>query len=736
MNKKKSELLAPAGSFMSAYYAFEAGADAVYLGLENFSARKSAQNFNRSELSKIKRIAFEKNKKIYVTLNTVIKESEVDELLSLLLECEKLAIDGVIIQDFGVLDLVRTYFPGIPVHASTQMAIHNEHGIEKAIELGIERVVLPRELRFEDVRRLKRRFPEMELEVFIHGALCYSYSGLCLASGLMAGRSGNRGECAQVCRLPFTHLGREGRVLSCRDLFSGENVHRLIDAGIDSLKMEGRLKPPEYVYNTVRLYRYIIDHPGCRDNSEFEELLESSELVFSREKTNGYLFGDKNERIITSVYSRSIGHIVGRVDIRSEDSFSFLSGSDISIDDVLQFFLDPRETVPYKLPVRNMWVDGIKVVKAIKGTNVTVGSVKVPEPGQEIFKVYAKRLELPGIRHKDFRYLKKKIVLNILCCSNDTVFFKIVATSGDRTFVYTHPCVFEYMRSPVDTAGHIRKIFEDKYDPEFEFVIENIDLESIGSKSNAAIPHRLLRNIRTGFIDFIKNLYRKQDADKISAIKENIRVLRPQSINTDISDIVDFIRIRKNLNPKHEILPFHMGGKIDPKSIAFTGTSCFIPMKPVVNDIESKYYSELNEFVIKNADLRIFLGVNNLHHIKIVEKLIKHPNVFSFVDFFFYIANKLTIGFILKELPKVMFGYFWIEGNVSDYEYLKQVSGFPLFRIDRSFRPPYFFHAGSFAKESLVQDRERKNNLSDLKWEDFDFRLIEECGSTYIFCKG
>ncbi len=293
MISKKPELLAPAGNFMAAYYAFSAGADAVYVGLRRFSARGSAQNFSPLELAKLKTIAVAQNKKMYVALNTVIREDETDELAVSLSDCERIGVDGIIVQDVGLIAIIKDHFPGLVVHASTQMAINNAPGIREAARLGMRRIVLPREIPFERVKSFREQFPDMEFEVFIHGALCYSYSGLCLASGLMGGGSGNRGSCAQVCRLKFMRRDGEGNFLSCRDLFTGPDVRRLSEAGIDSLKIEGRLKPASYVYHTVRLYRFILDHPRPENEPEYADLLAHSGFVFTRERTKGRLFGGK-----------------------------------------------------------------------------------------------------------------------------------------------------------------------------------------------------------------------------------------------------------------------------------------------------------------------------------------------------------------------------------------------------------------------------------------------------------
>ena len=195
-----TELLSPAGSFDAGFYALASGADALYLGLSAFSARKSAKNFSLDEFARIKALAESKGKKIYAAVNTVISEEEMPAAVGLLYDLNALGVDGIIVQDFGLLSVLRKNFPHICVHASTQMGIHNSAGVRVLQRAGVSRIILARELTLPEIGRIRRECPDAELEVFIHGALCYGFSGLCLASGILLGRSGNRGDCAQLCQ--------------------------------------------------------------------------------------------------------------------------------------------------------------------------------------------------------------------------------------------------------------------------------------------------------------------------------------------------------------------------------------------------------------------------------------------------------------------------------------------------------------------------------------------------------
>lgn len=260
---KKVELLAPAGSFQALKGALHAGADAVYLGGEKFGARAYADNFTGEEIVRGIHFAHVFGRKIYLTVNTLIKEKELDDLYDFLLPIYEQGLDGVIVQDLGGLCFIREHFPGLSLHASTQMAITGSQGAGLLQKEGVTRIVPARELSLDEIRKIKKD-TGIEIESFIHGAMCYSYSGQCLFSSILGGRSGNRGRCAQPCRLPYQIHGGSGYgawcyPLSMRDMCTLRILPELIEAGIDSFKIEGRMKRPEYAAGVTAVYRKYID---------------------------------------------------------------------------------------------------------------------------------------------------------------------------------------------------------------------------------------------------------------------------------------------------------------------------------------------------------------------------------------------------------------------------------------------------------------------------------------------
>lgn len=262
--EKHVELLAPAGSYEAFLGAVNAGADAVYLGGQQFGARAYADNFTTKEIVRALRVAHFYGKKIYLTVNTLLKEREMSSLYKYLQPFYEAGLDGVIVQDFGVFCHIRERFPGLPLHVSTQMTVTGARGASYLKERGAVRIVPARELSLEEVRKIREE-AGVEVECFIHGAMCYCYSGQCLFSSILGGRSGNRGRCAQPCRLPYgiysgkKRLPGSGYPLSLKDMCTLAYLPALLEAGIDSFKIEGRMKRPEYAAGVTAVYRKYID---------------------------------------------------------------------------------------------------------------------------------------------------------------------------------------------------------------------------------------------------------------------------------------------------------------------------------------------------------------------------------------------------------------------------------------------------------------------------------------------
>ena len=315
------ELLAPAGSYEAFIAAVQNGADAVYLGGRNFGARAYAQNFNMETLERAIDYAHLRGVKIYVTINTLIKDYETLDAIEYISKLYSLGVDAIIVQDLGVINLVKKFFPDFEVHCSTQMALHNSAGIMELQKMGVKRVVLARELSIKDIKTIQDR-TQIELEVFAHGALCYSYSGLCLMSSFIGGRSGNRGRCAQPCRKAYEIISLDSRdiksekayYISTRDLKTIEQIGEIIESGIKSLKIEGRMKNPEYVAAVVRTYRRAIDNYLAYGQNLYDEVgVKEITQIFNREFTRGYLLESPQGEFLNPNKPSNKGLLLGRV---------------------------------------------------------------------------------------------------------------------------------------------------------------------------------------------------------------------------------------------------------------------------------------------------------------------------------------------------------------------------------------------------------------------------------------
>lgn len=310
MRQRHIELLAPAGSREAFYGAVHAGADAVYLGGEKFGARAYADNFTTEELLECIRYGHIHGCKSYLTVNTLMKEPELAEMTEALAPLYEAGLDGVIVQDIGALQVIRQHFPQLELHASTQMTVTGPAGAELLKELGVTRVVPARELSLQEIKQLKAQ-SGMEVETFIHGAMCYCYSGACLLSSILGGRSGNRGRCAQPCRLSYgtdspgasVHR-KEYYPLSLKDMCTIEQLPELMEGGIDSFKIEGRMKKPEYAAGVTAIYRKYIDRYLARPTEPFavekQDLDALSGLYIRSQRQDGYYFRQNGREMVTT----------------------------------------------------------------------------------------------------------------------------------------------------------------------------------------------------------------------------------------------------------------------------------------------------------------------------------------------------------------------------------------------------------------------------------------------------
>jgi putative protease len=391
------ELLAPAGGPDAAFAAFHYGADAIYLGLKKFSARAEAENFTLAELSEVLAYAhaLTPRRRVFVTINTLLRDDELPELIETLAALEAMGVDALIIQDWGVYHLVRHYFPRLELHASTQLAVHNRAGAVALRQLGFTRVVLARELTAEEVDDITAA-AGIETEVFIHGALCYSYSGLCLFSSQTLGRSGNRGKCAYSCRDSYTVRGapdtlRDGSPVrrdpttgfpfSMKDLALPDHLSALRAAGVSCFKIEGRKKSPLYVATTTDYYRQLLD--GTLAPEKRPEIEADLQTVFSRPWTRLFTDSHKDKEVADRDTVGHRGTVIGRIEAVRNGRLRFRTTRAIEKHDGLQVDL-PTLSKPFGFAVDRLWLLGRKPEAVFEARAGSLVEVELPTEFPEL----------------------------------------------------------------------------------------------------------------------------------------------------------------------------------------------------------------------------------------------------------------------------------------------------------------------------------------------------------------
>ncbi|MGD9910566.1 MAG: peptidase U32 family protein, partial [Candidatus Izemoplasmatales bacterium] len=316
---KKVELLAPAGNIDALIGAINAGANAVYIGGKRFGARANADNFSLEQIKEAITFAHLRNAKVYVTINTIIFEDELSSFFEYTDELIKFHVDALIVQDYGMLRQLIHRYPETEIHVSTQMNTLNLHQVKFLEDLGVKRIILARETSIEKIQEFRQE-TSIEFEIFAHGALCVSYSGNCYLSQMNGSRSGNRGECAQPCRLPYemykdeTLFHKEAYLLSTKDLMTLPHLGELIEAGVCSLKIEGRMRSLEYTVETIKMYRkYIDEYYGGVASSSVESDIYTLAKLFNRDFTKGYSLGEEPYKINYETRPNHQGVLVGKV---------------------------------------------------------------------------------------------------------------------------------------------------------------------------------------------------------------------------------------------------------------------------------------------------------------------------------------------------------------------------------------------------------------------------------------
>lgn len=457
----KYELLAPAGDMECLKWAIEGGCDAVYLGGNHFGARAYSKNFSDDELVLAIKYAHRYGVKVYLTCNTLIYDEEVDDFIKFVRFAHQNGVDAVLIQDLGMYDLIHQKFPDLEIHASTQMHIHNVEGALVAKKLGFKRIVLARETDIDTIKEIKEK-TGLDVEVFVHGSLCVSYSGQCLFSSLVGGRSGNRGACAGSCRLPYELVDKDNAVLnidkkyplSMKDLCAVSSIGKLIDIGVNSFKIEGRMKSKEYVYLVTKLYRkaidsYIENHKVVIDYN----ILDKLKKVFNRKYTLGFLNNVSNSDVINGNQPNNVGVKIGRVVKLTKTNALIKLEDELHINDGLRIKGPEGEIGTI---VNDFYLQGNLVKEAKAGMVISLPIWKKPNVFDEVFLTSSKYIS--DWIAKDIENNPRKVMLtgSIILHKNEEIVFKVSDCIND--IVLKGAVVAEAKNRPLTKDSIIEKI--------------------------------------------------------------------------------------------------------------------------------------------------------------------------------------------------------------------------------------------------------------------------------------
>lgn len=603
------ELALPAGNLENALVAFKNGADAVYFGMKMFSARKGAVNFSLEDLRKIRAFSKENNKKIYVTVNTLVDDSSLPDAYKLLEDIARYNPDGIIIQDLGLVELVRKEFPSLPLHGSTQLAVHNISGVREMQDLGFERVVLSRELSLKEIEKIRSSCPDIELKVFIHGAMCYGFSGLCMASRHKTGRSANEGACAQVCRTWF-HDKESGRAFypfSLKDLEIAENIIALDEMGIDSAKVEGRLKGNEYVAQTARLYRSILDGKRNLENNQH--------FTFARARGTGFLNynGPGHEILTTGDYTGHLGQKVAFVKGQEGRRVSLELLDSIKSRDGLMYLKRNKEGLLESVRFSaNLLMEDIIVLPDFDKL----------EKGEAIYKVSDSSLNEKKI--KDNLIPVKELLKAKIVVEKD----KLVVKSTVLEKIYP----VEVESSEKDRGrSELERIFSQSGDSNYQ--LSPIEIINETGYGNFFIRSSTLKEIRRDYLKQLDDLPKTERNYEIRPFQEGKSFLLPE---------------RALLSDRYT--PWCLEGKV------INGIR-YITLPPVIYE-EEGFYEKL-EHSLSYITEPVLIGLNNIGQLRFAKT---HKDYKYFADIYLYLSNRESARLVKEELASTLVGgYLWME---------------------------------------------------------------------------
>ena len=560
MNKiKKIELLSPVGDERGLKAAVNSGANGVYFGAKSFNAREyAAENFDDKAIENAIKFAKLRNVKVYITVNTLVYNDEIDKAILLIKNIYDMGADAIIVQDLGIIDIVRNNL-NIPMHASTQMSCNNTYSVKLLEKLGIERVVLARETSVENIKEIRKN-TNIELETFIHGALCVSFSGQCAYSYLHGGRSANRGACAQTCRMEYSG-GKTDYPLSAKDLMTIDIIPNLIESGINSFKIEGRAKRSEYVAITTSIYRKAIDFALQNKNIETEKYKESLIKIFNRGGfSEGYYYNSKD--IFENYKPNHNGEFIGKITDYKKNKIYIKADKELNVYDGLSF----GESGKIGMQISDLYKDNIRV-KNVKGNLSFSAVLKNINVGDKVYRTTDKsQMDEANIiiESDNFKHL---LNLNCIIDYDKKIKFKINSNYNEKLNIeYTSDYLVEKAKNSETKESDIIKALSKTGGTVFKF--ENINI--IINFEKPFIPVKVLNEARRSIINSLEKIliqnrkanYNKNIFDgKIEYPNTNLKVAIISDINNRVKDYDKIILFPKIYDT--DIQKFFNEGLID-----------------------------------------------------------------------------------------------------------------------------------------------------------------------------
>lgn len=705
------ELSLPAGSMQAALAAFDGGADSVYLGLTQYSARASATNFSFEDLAKLRAFSLERHKRIYVTLNTLLDEESLRSIIPTLRRLSFIGCDGVIVQDLGLARLIRRHFPTLALHASTQLAVHTKEGVEELARLGFERVVLARELTKEEIGAIRRACPGIELKVFIHGSLCYAFSGACMASVQITGRSANEGACAQICRSYFTVEPDEtvpaplspaaagaktAWFFSMSDLAGRATIRELEAMGIESVKIEGRMKGPLYTRAAARYYRALLD--GSDDTGVLEDELA---IAFSRRQTAGWLAGYGRVRQDFSIRTKPTLGSTSYPGHRGVRAATVIAGDEagvwveserpLAVRDGLLYFTpgdrEPVEAVRFGITTLTN-EEGHRVSQVARGreAHITLPPEKQwPRIGQQLFLISGHDRN-PGLYSEASASYKRPIPITV------TIDDEALTLAG-WNLVRSYELEGEEANSIQDVEGNLEKVLSRSGASPFTLgglVVVNRSSHDLAS---LFLPVSRLNEVRRLFYDELTAL-QSIEMERPLAFDEGAPFLdlpplppRSRLVSADglyALDLKYLIDRAKRGTPLSKLLFFIGGHYYLPLSAVMFEQERFLDrLKMVIAALEAEGILESVRF-----------GLNNIAQVP----FFRERGLACWADVYLYLTNSESAKSLLESGLNLVGGYLWMERSSTDGEKWP----FAPTIVDGAFTAPAFISRSCFRRDSLL----------------------------------